>query len=125
MREKNYTTNDILVGIYANFPEDFKTFDVDTNKFQKFFYDNRDVYSVLRYIPFDEKGLFAPRSEDLEEAQGDLFKTHLMFYSDYYKKNTIYHSLIIRWENSSKKKFEDLELLELKHLSREFVGCFR
>lgn len=120
--EKRYTINDVLVGIYTNFPEGVNVCKHNLVKLNKFFFENREKYSVIDNLAFDENEIY---SSDLEESYNDLKHTGLLGSDMDFRKDFIQSSCKVRWEKFSKKEFSEKELNEVKDLSSKFYEEFK
>ena len=124
MKNKRYGAYEVLLGIFDNFLIDNRRYDHNDEKFNRFFYNSREKYSVLNKLAFDSDGIF-PTSKELEEAHSHLigfrfFNLHELKPKSYLNKD-LFH---ISFNKFSKQKFNESELKELELLSLDFQKEF-
>jgi hypothetical protein len=125
MNSKNYGAYEVLLGVFDNFLINNKRYDHNNEKFNRFFCDRREKYSVLDNLAFDSDRIF-PISKELDEAHSHLIGSRFLNWYDIkpsieYPNKDLFH---ISFNKFSKQKFNDSELKELEQLSLEFQKEF-
>ncbi len=81
MTKKNITPIDVLIGIAYHLPKGQRSYLHNSERFFRFFYEQRDKYpKLLGELRFDCDGLW-PVSPDLEGALDTLFTARMLSYN--------------------------------------------
>ncbi len=123
MGDRQYTFEDVFLAILANLPEGKRVFNYGSDGFKKFFYNNRNGYSVLDFLAFGDKGIDIS-SKEVDEAERGLRHGGILCSDDFFEKNYIKSICSIRYNNFTKERFNKEELKEIKDLSGKFVEEF-
>ena len=119
-----YNFHDIFVGILAYFPEGEDKFTGDDELFNSFFYNKREEYLILNSLAFDIDRSY-PLSPQIGEGIDTLRQSRLITCMMDFNPNFIGNSCKICFDEFVKKKFNKIELEELKKLSNEFYDEFK
>jgi hypothetical protein len=120
---RNYVMDDILVGIFASFPDGRRQFRHDRVRAHRFFYDRRTKYPVLSDVSFRVREF--PESEEVDQAYSNLKATGML---DSWGRRLNPHEFSPvckkHFDERVSKLFSEEELRDLRELSREFQEEF-
>ncbi len=116
------TPEDVLMGIFYFLPSGDKKIDRDREMMNRFFYEQRQRFSVLKDLSFRTRESF-PESEALDLAYQNLVGSGVIgsLPHHYYLPDDVKR----KFAKSSARLFNALELEELSLLSHEFRHEFR
>ena len=121
---ERYVIDDILVGIFAFFPDGKREFHYDRPKIHTFFHQQRSKYPLLRGIGFSTNDTF-PESGEIDDAYSNLLLGGILYSIGLdFDPHKISKECKKYFANNVREKFSDEELKDLKELSKEFQAEF-
>ena len=117
------SVDDIIIGIFAHFPDGRKQFKHDQEAVHRFFHDRKATYAVLGGIGF-KNGLF-PKSEDIDKAYARLTASGLLWSLGGRLDPQEFSAICPDyWNGQVAAKFSAEEQAEIMHLSGQFYASF-
>jgi hypothetical protein len=119
----NYVMDDILVGIFASFPDGKRQFLHDRVRAHRFFYDRKTKYPVLSNVIFRVREF--PESEEVDQAYSNLKATGMLgSWGMRFNPHEFSPRCKGYFDERVSKLFDEEQLRSLMELSREFQEEF-